>query len=76
MLSRKFIKDFKEEKVIVNYDKDSGKEHGSVLVTGSKAAILTALATVMHSLLKTNEFTLTDLKELVHIVEVAENESK
>jgi len=76
MLSRKFIKDFKEEKVIVNYDKDSGKEHGSVLVTGSKAAILTALATVMHSLLKTKEFTLIDLKELVHIVEVAENESK
>lgn len=76
MLSRRFIKNFKEEKVIVNYDKDSGKEHGTILVTGSKAAILTALATIMHSLLKSNEFTIIDLKELIHIVEVTENESK
>jgi hypothetical protein len=74
MLSRKRIKEFKEEEILIHYDKPSGDAYGSVQITGSKVGILTALATTIHALLKSNEFTLIDFKELIKTVEVAENE--
>lgn len=76
MLSRKKLKEFKAEDIDVHYSKASGEEKGSIKITGTKPAILTALGTLMHAMLMTGEFTMIDFKELVKTTEVIENELK